>query len=181
MVVGTESVGRSCYLITDISNPFHFLDQSLCSYVLVPLPLLVLPPSLLLYHILHQFSRNSHIIFQFFNNQVPLESLDYHYYLPLFFDGLRETQHPYVFFAVQVQTCDLVFLEKQEFVSFKYFLQLSSSFQGIEDLLARGGSKKILPVIPQLIIPIKCEHFVTEISSNLIIYSYQELALTHRR
>jgi len=59
--------------------------------------------------------------------KVPLESLDYHYYLPLFFDGLRETQHPYVFFAVQ----------------------------GIEDLLARGGSKKILPVIPQLIIPIK--------------------------
>ena len=35
--------------------------------------------------------------------QVPLESLDYHYYLPLFFDGLRETQHPYVFFAVQVR------------------------------------------------------------------------------
>ena len=34
--------------------------------------------------------------------KVPLESLDYHYYLPLFFDGLRETQHPYVFFAVQV-------------------------------------------------------------------------------
>ena len=35
--------------------------------------------------------------------KVPLESLDYHYYLPLFFDGLRETQHPYVFFAVQVE------------------------------------------------------------------------------
>ena len=31
------------------------------------------------------------------------------------------------------------------------------TFQGIEDLLARGGSKKVLPVIPQLIIPIKCE------------------------
>ena len=31
--------------------------------------------------------------------------------------------------------------------------------QGIEDLLARGGSKKILPVIPQLIIPIKCDHY----------------------
>jgi hypothetical protein len=59
--------------------------------------------------------------------KVPLESLDYHYYLPLFFDGLRETQHPFVFFAVQ----------------------------GIDDLLARGGGKKILPVLPQLIIPIK--------------------------
>ena len=114
MVVGTESVGRSCYLIVDIFNPFHLLDQSLCSYILVPLQLLVLPPSLLLYHILHQFSGYGYIIFQFFNNKVPLESLDYHYYLPLFFDGLRETQHPYVFFAVQVQICDLVFFEGQE-------------------------------------------------------------------
>eukprot|EP00095_Tigriopus_kingsejongensis_P000956 maker-scaffold83_size396513-snap-gene-0.14 protein:Tk00956 transcript:maker-scaffold83_size396513-snap-gene-0.14-mRNA-1 annotation:"flagellar basal body pacrg-like protein" len=59
--------------------------------------------------------------------KVPVESLDYHYYLPLLFDGLRETQHPYVFLSVN----------------------------GIEDLLAKGGSKKILPVVPQLIIPIK--------------------------
>ncbi|TRY76855.1 hypothetical protein TCAL_03526, partial [Tigriopus californicus] len=58
---------------------------------------------------------------------VPVESLDYYYYLPLLFDGLRETQHPYVFLSVS----------------------------GIEDLLAKGGSKKILPVVPQLIIPIK--------------------------
>ena len=35
--------------------------------------------------------------------------------------------------------------------------------------MARGGSKKILPVIPQLIIPIKCEHFVAEIILNLTI------------
>ena len=34
---------------------------------------------------------------------------------------------------------------------------LVSLLQGIDDLLARGGSKKILPVIPQLIIPIKCK------------------------
>ena len=46
--------------------------------------------------------------------------------------NFRETKHPYVFFAVQ----------------------------GIDDLLARGGSKKILPVIPQLIIPIKCKSVV---------------------
>ena len=59
--------------------------------------------------------------------QVSIDSLDYHYYLPLLFDGLRETEHPYVFFAVH----------------------------GIEDLLSKGGSKKILPVVPQLIIPIK--------------------------
>jgi hypothetical protein len=30
---------------------------------------------------------------------------------------------------------------------------------GINDLLARGGGKKILPVLPQLIIPIKCKRF----------------------
>lgn len=59
--------------------------------------------------------------------KVPLESLDYHYYLPLLFDGLRENQHPFVFIPVN----------------------------GIEDLLAKGGSKKILPVVPQLVIPIK--------------------------
>jgi hypothetical protein len=59
--------------------------------------------------------------------QVSIDSLDYHYYLPLLFDGLRETEHPYVFFAIN----------------------------GIEDLLSKGGSKKILPVVPQLIIPIK--------------------------
>ncbi|CAG2054828.1 unnamed protein product [Timema podura] len=58
--------------------------------------------------------------------QVDIEKLDYHHYLPMFFDGLCETEHPYKFFARQ----------------------------GIEDMLAHGGNK-ILPVIPQLIIPIK--------------------------
>lgn len=52
--------------------------------------------------------------------------LDYHHYLPIFFDGIRETQEPYRFLAVK----------------------------GVEDMLKSGGSK-ILPVIPQLIIPIK--------------------------
>ncbi len=61
--------------------------------------------------------------------KVSIDSLDYHYYLPLLFDGLRETDHPYVFLATN----------------------------GIEDLLAKGGSKRILPVVPQLIIPIKCK------------------------
>jgi len=54
------------------------------------------------------------------------ELLDYHLYLPIFFEGLRETQEPYQFLADQ----------------------------GCEELLERGGSK-ILPVLPQLIIPIK--------------------------
>lgn len=58
--------------------------------------------------------------------KVEIEKLDYHHYLPLFFDGLCETKHPYNFFARR----------------------------GIEDMLDHGG-QKILPVIPQLIIPIK--------------------------
>ena len=70
--------------------------------------------------------RSSYVTIQ----QVPIETLDYHYYLPLLFDGLRELEHPYVF--------------------------LSSN--GIEDLLAKGGgAKRILPVVPQLIMPVKCE------------------------
>ena len=62
--------------------------------------------------------------------RVAIETLDYAYYLPLLFDGLRETEHPYVFFATH----------------------------GIEDLLSKGGSKKILPVVPLLIIPIKSKY-----------------------
>ena len=90
--------------------------------------------------------------------QVPLESLDYHYYLPLFFDGLRETQHPYVFFAVQVgMTEDCLELRQLSALHLIYNYLNLSYYQGIDDLLARGGSKKILPVIPQLIIPIKRE------------------------
>jgi len=58
--------------------------------------------------------------------KVEIEKLDYHHYLPLFFDGLCEIQHPYEFFARQ----------------------------GVHDMLEHGGSK-ILPVIPQLIMPIK--------------------------
>merc|ERR1711881_673802 len=58
--------------------------------------------------------------------KVEVEKLDYHHYLPLFFDGLCETTHPYEFFARQ----------------------------GVHDMLEHEGSK-ILPVIPQLIIPIK--------------------------
>uniref|UniRef100_A0A1B0CV06 Parkin coregulated gene protein homolog n=1 Tax=Lutzomyia longipalpis TaxID=7200 RepID=A0A1B0CV06_LUTLO len=57
---------------------------------------------------------------------VDIDKLDYGLYLPLFFDGLSETQHPYKTYARQ----------------------------GVQDLLAHGGDK-IYPVIPQLIIPIK--------------------------
>ncbi|CAJ1073419.1 parkin coregulated gene protein isoform X1 [Xyrichtys novacula] len=58
--------------------------------------------------------------------KVDIGTLDYHHFLPLFFDGLSETAHPYELLARQ----------------------------GCHDLLDHGGSK-ILPVIPQLIIPIK--------------------------
>ncbi|CAJ1357414.1 unnamed protein product [Effrenium voratum] len=58
--------------------------------------------------------------------KVDIEKLDYHHYLPIFFDGLREKEDPYRFLAVE----------------------------GVFNLLERGGSK-ILPVVPQLIMPIK--------------------------
>jgi hypothetical protein len=52
--------------------------------------------------------------------------LDYHHYLPIFYDGLRELEAPYAFL----------------------------SEQGIFDMMAAAPGK-VLPVIPQLIIPIK--------------------------
>jgi len=58
--------------------------------------------------------------------KVEIEKLDYHHYLPIFFDGLREKEEPYRFLALQ----------------------------GCYDLLAKGGAK-ILPTVPQLIIPLK--------------------------
>ena len=60
--------------------------------------------------------------------QVVLESLDYKHYLPLFFDGLSETTHPYEFLARL----------------------------GVHEMLEHGDGK-ILPVIPLLIIPIRSE------------------------
>jgi hypothetical protein len=58
--------------------------------------------------------------------KVDVDKLDYHHYLPIFFDGLREVEDPYRFLAVE----------------------------GAHNMLDKGGSK-ILPVVPQLIIPIK--------------------------
>lgn len=62
---------------------------------------------------------------------VEIDKLDYGLYLPLFFDGLSETKHPYKTYARQ----------------------------GVQDLLAHGG-EKIYSVIPQLIIPIKSKYIV---------------------
>lgn len=55
-----------------------------------------------------------------------LNKLNYHLYLPLFFDGLYEAEHPYKTYARQ----------------------------GVRDLIDFGRDK-IYPVIPQLIVPIK--------------------------
>lgn len=58
--------------------------------------------------------------------KIEVSQLDYHHYLPIFFEGIREKQDPYRFLSVQ----------------------------GVFDMLEKGGAK-VLPVIPQLIIPIK--------------------------
>jgi hypothetical protein len=50
--------------------------------------------------------------------QVDLDKLDYHHYLPIFFDGIRETQDPYRFLAIK----------------------------GVEDLLAAGKGPSTAPV-----------------------------------
>jgi len=58
--------------------------------------------------------------------KVDVSQLDYHHYLPIFFEGIREKSDPYRFLSIQ----------------------------GTFDMLEKGGAK-VLPVIPQLIIPIK--------------------------
>lgn len=58
--------------------------------------------------------------------KVEVGKLDYHHYLPIFYDGLRELEAPYAFL----------------------------SEQGIFDMMTAAPAK-VLPVIPQLIIPIK--------------------------
>lgn len=60
------------------------------------------------------------------NWTIDLNKLNYHLYLPLFFDGLSEAEHPYKTYARQ----------------------------GVRDLI-NFGRDKIYPVIPQLIVPIK--------------------------
>jgi hypothetical protein len=59
--------------------------------------------------------------------KVPLEKLDYSYYLPLFASGLREVEFPYCFIAQA----------------------------GFADLLAGAPEQRIVPVVPQLILPLR--------------------------
>ena len=58
--------------------------------------------------------------------KVEIDMLDYHHYLPIFFEGLREKEDPQKFLADR----------------------------GTDELIMYGKDK-ILPVLPQLIIPIK--------------------------
>ena len=51
--------------------------------------------------------------------KIDVTQLDYHHYLPIFFEGIREKQDPYRFLSVQ----------------------------GVFDMLEKGGAK-VLPVIP---------------------------------
>jgi hypothetical protein len=61
------------------------------------------------------------------NWRVDVSKLDYHHYLPIFFSGLREVEEPYRIVAEQ----------------------------GVSDMISRGSAESILPVVPQLILPIK--------------------------
>jgi len=58
--------------------------------------------------------------------KVEIKKLDFHHYLPIFFDGLREQEMPFALVAEQ----------------------------GVMDML-EAAPHKVLPVIPQLIIPLK--------------------------
>mmetsp|Transcript_8199 Transcript_8199/g.20862 ORF Transcript_8199/g.20862 Transcript_8199/m.20862 type:complete len:323 (-) Transcript_8199:125-1093(-) len=58
--------------------------------------------------------------------KVAIQNLDYSQILPLFFEGLRETEEPYTFIA----------------------------HAGVQELLLHGGDR-VLPVVPQLIQPLK--------------------------
>lgn len=57
--------------------------------------------------------------------KIDIEKLDFHHYLPIFFSGLREKEHPYSVL----------------------------SYVGTQEMLKHGGDK-VLPVVPQLIMPL---------------------------
>jgi hypothetical protein len=61
------------------------------------------------------------------NWKVDRASLDLHHYLPLFVSGLREVEEPYRFLAEE----------------------------GSLNLIETGGERKVLPVLPQLVLPLK--------------------------
>ncbi len=115
--------------------------------------------------------------------KVEIEKLDYHHYLPIFFDGIRETQEPYRFLAVKGVE-DMLKVNRKgtegqrkavigrlrtvhtgaghastDKTSFARAGALLTVCCGALLVLSQAGGSKILPVIPQLIIPIKVSVF----------------------
>lgn len=127
--------------------------------------------------------------------KVDIDKLDYHHYLPIFFDGIREREEPYRFLVRPAACCSRERILRRwvapgelrdvpgstEYTASSVFTDDGCAFcsaalfhsqshgspfphsasphllqavKGVEDLLKHGGSR-ILPVIPQLIIPIK--------------------------
>ena len=115
--------------------------------------------------------------------KVEIQKLDFHHYLPIFFDGLREQEYPFSFVAEQGASHHIVlhhFILLLSYVTSCHFTQrgitvhgtshtsLFFSFfnpfrhlrfthfvsSGVMDML-EAGAHKVLPVIPQLIIPLK--------------------------
>ncbi len=75
-----------------------------------------------------------------------LSTLDYHHYLPIFVSGLREVEEPFRFIAEE----------------------------GSMDLIRAGGERKVLPVVPQLILPMK-DGFATR-DERVVLRSLRVLA-----
>ena len=78
------------------------------------------------------------------NWKVDLETLDYHHYLPLFVSGLREEEEPYRFLAEE----------------------------GSLNLVEAGGERRVLAVIPQLIIPIKSKQLSPPSINKVLICNH---------
>lgn len=75
-----------------------------------------------------------------------LEMIDFHHYLPLFISGLREVEEPFRFFGEE----------------------------GSLDLISAGGEAKVLPVISEIILPLK-KAFATR-DENVIVRSMRVLS-----
>lgn len=72
-------------------------------------------------------------------NQVELDTLDYEHYLPLFLDGLCETQHPHEFLARK----------------------------GAEDLITRAPDR-VTPLLPVIIPPLRRINQTNLLENNVI-------------
>lgn len=122
--------------------------------------------------------------------QAEVAKLDYMRFLPLFLDGIRETQDPYRFLAIKVsqlcqaaiaKLCQLPGLRVPSKCSRKLLFwlcgktslppawQTSSLIQGCEDLLQVGGDQ-ILLTIPLCVQPLK--RALNTRDKQVLIFSY---------